>query len=422
MTIALISNLYPPYIVGGYEILAHDMVEGLRARGHTVHVITGRGVNLAQDGYTHPALDIDLDRKGDYFLGGLPLTAKRVVNWHLLNTTTRRNVEAALEEIQPNLIIAWNLYMASAAPLVAARNYGHAPVIAYTADKWLLYSLYNIGALVPATSWLQKAFIGGLHWGVQPVLRRVAKPDYILAVSEFIRSLHRKAGYARAQSLATYLGIHTERFTYTPHAHPGQRPWRLLYAGQLWEGKGPQVAIEAVALLQARGDVPPVELDIYGGGTEGFMAHLRELITARGLEPWVRVVGFLPQSELAAVYKDHDAFLFCSIWDEPFSVGLQEAMGSGLPTIATTTGGTPEGMRHEETGLLIPPNDAQALADAVVRLMQEPALYTRLSETAGPEVTQRWTIAKWVDRVESVCQAIVAGHKRGAPIDISKLV
>lgn len=420
MTIALISNLYPPYIVGGYEILAHDMTEGLRARGHTVHVITGRGADLPQDGYTHPALDIDLDRKGDYFLGGLPLTAGRLVNWHLFNTSAYRNVKATLDKIQPNLVIAWNLYMASAAPLVAARIYGRAPVVAYTADKWLMYSLNDIGALVPATSWQQRAFIGGLRRGVQPVLRRMARPDYILAVSEFIRNLHCTAGYARAQTVATYLGIHTECFTYTTHAYPGQRTWRLLYAGQLWEGKGPDVAIEALALLRSRGDVPPVELDIYGGGTDGYLAHLREKIAALGLEPWVQLRGFAPRDELAVALKDHDAFLFCSIWDEPFSVGLQEAMGTGLPTIATTTGGTPEGVRHGETGLLIPPDDPQALADMVVRLMQDPELYKRLSETAGAEVAQRWTIGRWVDRVEGTCQAIVAGHRRGAPIDITR--
>ncbi len=410
LTIALINNLYPPYIVGGNEILARDVVEGLRARGHTVHVITGCGRDLPEDGFTHPGLDINLDRKADYFLGGLPLTARRVIQWHLYNPRTRSGVKATLDTIQPDLIIAWNLYMASAAPLLAAREYGKAPVIAHPADKWLLYSLNDIGALVPATTWLQRSFIGTLRGVVQPALRRRARPDYILAVSEFIRTLHTRAGYAPAQSLATWLGIHSERFAFTPHAFPLDRPWRLLFAGQLWEGKGPQVAVDAVAILKERTDIPPVELDIFGGGAEGFVAHLRTLIETRELADCVKVHGFAPQPELAAAFADHDLYLFCSTWDEPFSGGLLEAMGSGLPTIATTAGGTPEGVRHEENGLLVPPGNAQALADAIVRLMRDPALYAHIGAEAGIEVAARWSFDAYLDRLEAAYAAISAGH------------
>ena len=122
MRIALINNLYPPYIVGGNEILARDVTQSLRARGHEVHILTGRGVNLPADGFTHGALDIDLDRKQEYFLGGLPLTAKRVIDWHLYNHRTFTQVRDTLRRIQPELIICGNLGMVSAARVLAART------------------------------------------------------------------------------------------------------------------------------------------------------------------------------------------------------------------------------------------------------------------------------------------------------------
>ena len=75
LTLAVVVNLYPPYIVGGNEVLARDVVEALRARGHAVHVLTGHGRDLRQDGFTHPALGLDLDRKDDFFLGARPLSA-----------------------------------------------------------------------------------------------------------------------------------------------------------------------------------------------------------------------------------------------------------------------------------------------------------------------------------------------------------
>ena len=420
LTIALINNLYPPYIVGGNEILARDVVQGLRARGHTVHVLTGRGRMLPNDGFTHPALDLDLDQKEGLFMGGLPLTLRRLVQWHLYNRRTHRQVQRTLELLQPDLVIAWNLYMASAAPLIAARG-GPWPVIAHPADKWLLYSLNDIRKLVPATTRLTKLALNVIHRCVQPVLRRRARPDYILAVSEFIRALHTQAGYAPRQSVATFLGIHAQTFAAAPHAHPGDRTWRLLYAGQLWWGKGPQVAIEAIRLLRERSELPRVELDIYGGGAEQFKGYLQGLINEKGLAECVRLCGFAPQADLAAAMRSHDAYLFTSIWDEPFSGGLLEAMATGLPTIATTAGGTPEAVRHEQNGLLVPPDNPQALAEAIARLITEPELYARLGPCAAEDVRLRWPFDAFLDRLESAYGAIVAGHSADSPVDLTLL-
>jgi|GEM_PF-1044392 len=421
LTIAFIVNLYPPYIVGGNEILARDVIEALRQRGHTVHILTGQGTQLPQDGFTHSALDLDLDHKADIFLGGLPLTFGRVWRWHLYNRQSYQGVHSALAQLQPDLVIAWNLYMASAAPLIAARRFS-IPLIAHPADKWLLYSLHDIGQLIPANNRKQWAAIQLLKRVVQPVLRHWARPDYILAVSEFIRALHLQAGYAAPQSCATYLGVHTHRFAYQAHAFPGKRRWRLAFAGQLWAGKGPQVAIEAIHLLRQRSDLPEVELDIYGGGAEHFIEHLQKLIHERQLTDWVHVRGFTNQSVLSQAFHDHDLFLFCSLWDEPFSGGLLEALGSGLPTIATTAGGTPEAVRHEENGLVVPPDNPQALADAIARYMREPALYERVGAQAAAEVQSRWSFDAYIDRLERVYGAIVQGHQPNAPIAIDHLL
>lgn len=417
LTIALIVNLYPPYIVGGNELLARDVAAALRQRGHTVHILTGRGRDLPNDGFTHTALEIDLDRKVDIFLGGLPLTLRRVWNWHLYNRRSAQGVHDALKSIAPDLVIAWNLYMASAAPLIAARRLPF-PLIAHPADKWLLYTLDNLTALVPGTTRSSRFIMQQLQRWVQPMLKRRARPDYILAVSGFIRGLHTQAGYSPETSLATYLGVHTNTFGKKTHAFPGKRTWRLIFTSQLWWGKGPQVAIEAVHLLRQRGDLSPVELDIYGTGTEHFVRSLQHQITERGLNGQVKLRGFVSQQELAAAYHSHDLNLFCSIWDEPFSGGLLEAMGAGIPTIATSAGGTPEAVRHGQNGLIVEPDNPQALADALARLMHDPALYEQIGGQASHDVRTAWSFERYIDRLERIYTAIVRGHRRGAPINL----
>ncbi|RME10493.1 MAG: glycosyltransferase family 1 protein [Ardenticatenia bacterium] len=420
LTIALICNLYPPYIVGGNEILARDVAEALRARGHTVHILTGYGEQLPRDGFTHGVLDINLDRKEDLFLGGLPLTAARVMRWKIFNTRTYRNVRAKLATLRPDMVIAWNLYQASMSPLAAARG-GDWPVVAHPADKWLVAGLWDVGLQVPVHNRKQQMALMLLRSGIQPVVRRFVMPDYVLAVSEFIRQLHIARGFPAEQSLATYLGVPADMFAYRERTFPGERPWRLVFAAQLWHGKGPQVAIEAVARLRARNDIPPVMLDIYGSGTDNFMAFLHKKIADLGVGDVVRVHGFVPRAQLARVFQEGDVYLFCSIWDEPFSGGLLEALATGIPTIATTTGGTPEAIRDGENGLLVPPDDPAALEQALVRLMHDADLYHRLSQNGAADVRHRWTFDRYIDRLERVYTAIVQAHRRGERANLVRL-
>jgi glycosyltransferase involved in cell wall biosynthesis len=419
LKVALINNLYPPYIVGGNEMLACEVVGALRRRGHEVHVLTGHGPDLEDDGYTHQVLDLDLSRKADVFLGGLPLTMGRLIKWHLFNARSYREVLATLRRLEPDLVIAWNLYMASSAPLIAARRLT-TPVLAHPADKWLLYLLKDITLLMPGRTRPTAAGMRLIKQCIQPVLNALGSPDYLLAVSEFIRRLHTNAGFPESRSKATHLGVPCDRFPYVEREFPEHRPWRFLFAGQLWAGKGPQVAVRAMAMLKERSDLPAASLNIYGDGTEGFKAYLRQLIEEHRVGDCVTLHGFVPQAQLAQEFQRHDAYLFCSIWDEPFSGGLLEAMATGLPTIATTAGGTPEAVVHDVNGLLVPPDDPEALAAAMARLMQGPDVFKRLGSAAAVDVREKWTFGGYIDRLEAAYRQIVESHRPGRPTSLSR--
>ena len=408
LTLAVVVNLYPPYVVGGNEVLARDVILALRARGHTVHVLTGRGRDLPRDGFTHPVLDLDLDRKDDFFLGARPLTATGAIRRHVFDGRGYRGVRHALETLRPDLAVAWNLYGASMAPLVAARRWG-GPVVAQPADKWLLHGLYD-GAARGANGGRALGLVSAL---ARPVLRRAARPDYVLAVSEFIRSLHVRAGYPAQRSAATYLGVPVEMFPRREAPPPQGRAWRLMFAGQLWEGKGPQVAVEAMGILKRRSDGPPLHLDVFGAGTDGFLDHLRRLIAQAGVLDRVTLRGLVPRPRLAEEMREHDLYLFCSTWDEPFSAGLLEAMCAGLPCIATTAGGTPEAIDDGRNGLLVAPGRPAELAEAVLRLTRSPELCRELGGAAAADARRRWSFDAYVDRLQEAYGRIVDAHRSG---------
>jgi glycogen(starch) synthase len=330
LTIALIVNLYPPYIVGGNELLARDVTAALRQRGHTVHILTGRGVTCPMMDSPTLRWRSTLNTRRIFSLGGLPLTLRRVWNWHLYNRKSARAVHDALKSIAPDLVIAWNLYMASAAPLIAARRLPF-PVIAHPADKWLLYSLDDLTALVPGTTRSSRFTMQQLQRWVQPLLKKRARPITSWPCrSSSAGCIHRPVTRRKPawQPISASTRAPSAKKT---HAFPGKRTWRLIFTSQLWWGKGPQVAIEAVHRLRLRGDLPPVQLDIYGTGTEHFVRSLQQQIDERGLNGQIKLAGFVSQQELAAAYHSHDLNLFCSIWDEPFFGRTAGSDGSRHP-------------------------------------------------------------------------------------------
>ncbi len=90
---------------------------------------------------------------------------------------------------------------------------------------------------------------------------------------------------------------------------------------------------------------------------------------SKPIEDKVKFVGSLPHKRLAAYYSSCDIFVHPSVWNEPFGMILTEAMSCERPVISTYAGGIPEIVVHDRTGLLVKPDDTQALADAILQLL-----------------------------------------------------
>lgn len=411
MRIVRLVNLYPPYIVGGNEMLTRDIVEALRARGHDVHVLTARGRLLTGIPYIHQVFNYSLDQKDDIFLGHRRLTFVELFRHHVFDGVTYQQVRREVKRLQPDLVVADNLYMASAAPLLAVRDV-KCPVVAQVADRWLLFNLVDWSAVVRPRTRFQRWVAGAIRNGIQRPLARKVRLDGIATVSNFIRNLYLEAGFAPEILETTYLGIHNEVF-YPGPEHPLSDPVRLMFAGALWEGKGPQVAVQALRILSQRNDPPRFHLDIFGDGAGGFKRYLRGVISDAGVEHRVTLHGFVSWERLVQAMHQSDIFLFPSIWDEPFAITPLQAMGCGLPVVATWTGGTPEGVTDGETALLVPPNDPQAMADAVARLVQDEALRRRLRENGIREARERWSFDAYVDRLLDFYQRATGRWREG---------
>ena len=175
----------------------------------------------------------------------------------------------------------------------------------------------------------------------------------------------------------------------------------VLCAANLIPVKGHTYLIQAIAHLIKEGK--KVRLLLAGDGElrpalETQVAHL-------GLAGWVVFLGHVPHEKLLELYKQNkvDVFVLPSVdlgggLHEGIPVSLIEAMAFSVPVIATETGGIPE-LLKDGAGLLVPPRDPEALAEAIARLATDPALRLALGNAGRRRVEQEFAIHVVVRRL-----------------------
>lgn len=235
------------------------------------------------------------------------------------------------------------------------------------------------------------------------IARRLRLVDRILGCSEYVTAKARRALPEFADRCATlYYGVDTDKFS-PPERPCDSRPRRLVFVSRISPEKGVHVLLEAFAKVVER--VPDAELDIVGQearvseemlvaiSEDGRVRDLRRFYHGSYLETLqrdyltdksaagVRFPGLVPHAHVADYYRAADVFVVPSLSDM-FPVGHLEAMATGLPQVVTKVGGLPESVVHESNGLQVEPDDAQAFADALLRLLEDPERWRRMGAEA----------------------------------------
>jgi glycosyltransferase involved in cell wall biosynthesis len=200
------------------------------------------------------------------------------------------------------------------------------------------------------------------------VLRRLV--DVNVVQSAFLRDVFRSFDID-AQVVPNIVDL--RQFTYRPRSP--LRP-RLLCTRNFEPLYNLSCVLRAFAKIQAL--YPAATLTLVGSGSQESM--LRQEATALGLEN-VTFAGRIAPSHVHAYYANADIYVQAPTVDN-MPLSLLEAFASGLPVVSTDVGGVPSMLRHGVDGLLVADNDADALADQIVKLLTDDALARRLAESA----------------------------------------
>lgn len=177
----------------------------------------------------------------------------------------------------------------------------------------------------------------------------------------------------------------------------------VLHLAHLSEEKGQSDLIAAAPAI--RRAVPGASIAMVGQGLLRERLERQASAHAEG----ILFAGFWPPDRIPTLLAAANLFVFPSRQEGLGSV-LLEAMAAGLPIVATRTGGIPEIVRDGCTGLLVPPGDPPALADAVIRLLSDPALAARLAAAALEFVEREGSAERMVGQTLAVYRALAGEH------------
>jgi glycosyltransferase involved in cell wall biosynthesis len=183
--------------------------------------------------------------------------------------------------------------------------------------------------------------------------------------------------------------------------------FRVLFVGRLDRLKGAETMIQAIPDVLTRVKDIQVLLagpDVSDRGSSTWGTRLRAELEQRGVRHRVDFLGDLDRGDLLKAYANADIAIVPSLY-ESFSYTAVQAMAAGLPVIASAVGGLPETI--EDVGLMIPPGDSEALAEAILRLAGDPALRAELSFRAELQ-SRKFDMSVVTDRMVGFYQRVLA--------------
>ena len=251
--------------------------------------------------------------------------------------------------------------------------------------------------------------------------RRELKPDKSAAQLALQRQAYRFAHRIVANSAAAAEqlvreGVRPQRIRVIANGVDGERfagtarrgdVRTIVTVANLRQEKAHEVLIEAAAHLVARGR--QLTFVIVGDGPR--RAALQRLVDERGLQERVVFTGH--RDDVAALLAEADVFVLPSR-SEAFPNAAMEAMASGLPVVASGVGGVLDLIEPDRTGLLVPPDRSDALADAIDRLVSSPECAARIGAAARDAVAARYSFERMVQSFESLYAAELDARASGA--------
>jgi len=367
--VALVLDAFWPN-VGGVEILAAELGEAMIARGYEVAVITGRtdDSSPAEDEhrgipvYRFPFAQAVLHRKVDSIAHSMSRLAR------------------VYDELRPDL---YHVFPTGPAALFHLKASSRHPAPSIVGIQLAMPKRQEDGQLTG---------------------RLLRSADWVTACSQrtldYTRSL---VPEITSRSSLVYNGLQAAESEPEP---PVFEEPRLLCLGRVVEDKGFDLALRAFpSILEEFSDA---RLIVAGTGTA--KQDLEHLAADLGVDHRVEFLGRVDREDVPELIDTASLVVMPSRWEEAFGLVALEAAQRARPVVATRVGGLQEVVADGETGLLVPREDPGALANAIIRLLQEPEAASELGRNARDRAIRVFGWSRYVDEHDALYRRLIHEH------------
>ena len=377
---------------GGMEVLYAALTKLLRERGHAVTDVSKQNAELAS-----------LSKKLMAFAGAIH------------SPSVYKELAAVIGQTSPKLAHVHNIYPQFSTSALDALHDAGVPVLLHVQDykltcptaqhlrqgklceKCLTGSQFNCAIHnCRGSRSMSVAYTARNAWARSSGRLERAISRY-LCPTKFVADLTIRGGYPadRVRVIPNFCDL--------PDVPPRESAGQYIgYIGRISPEKGLDVLIEA-----ARKNGISTKI----AGNTHLMPQLLDNLPGN-----VEFVGQLDRPGIANFLNGMTALVVPSVWYEAFGIVCVEALSRGIPVIASDIGGLPEVVWHNETGLLVPPNDPAALAQAMQQLWDDPAYAKQLGHRGYVVARERFTVEAFYKNLNSIWSELLETDRSAAPL------
>ena len=344
------TELFWPHI-GGVEIFSKQLISALQKRGHEIVVITSRSEQASA---------------GEDMVDGI-----KIYRLPFQQAIIRRDLKP-VHEITEQVLA---LFRQSRPHLVHINS---------SQPSIFFYHLARTAYTIPTIFTIHEPPAVNINGANSLAIRTMQAADWVVAVSQATLDQARQlAPEINARSSLIYNGLEMPSLPVT--SLPFDPP-SLLCMGRLIPEKGFDIAIRSLHIIHEV--FPSLHLVIAGEGQS--RGQLEMLVEELGLGNSVEFIGWCAPENIPGLINAATIVLMPSRWQEPFGLVALQAAQMGRPVIASQTGGLPEVVADNETGLLFEKENSTKLARQVVNLLQHPEIAIQLGSSARKRAQQKF--------------------------------
>lgn len=387
LRILLVTNLYPPMVLGGYELACANVARGLARRGHEPRVLTAWSHLPATDAEPLEVhRDLDLHWLVPHVSGASPVLERDLHAAVCSSIGNTLHLLRTVAEFRPDVVYVWNLLGLGTAGLLDMLNLVGVPWVAHLMDRWPVETVKNTPPHVLGPFNAQGS---ALYRGA----RIIAMSDHLL---DEIRTVSGVSFGGDVELLPGAVDL-TDSVPHEPYLRDGTA--RFVTAGAVSAHKGIDLILEASRVLADRG--VRFSVDVFG---DGDLPRYVDRSRSLGIGDRVRFLGPLPQRDLLRRYAGYDAFLFPTWHREPFGLAPVEAAGCGTPPIITRICGAAERLVDGVHCIKID-RSVSGLAEAMAAVADGSVDVARMARACRRLTASDLSFDRCLDRVESVLAA-----------------